>query len=295
MSTHGNRVSSERLLTAAVLCSDDTARLDAWERVLRQRFQEIWLSLDGRVWRNSTVSTAVAPQSVDALFWHEGDPDLEGMLSNVRSTQVFLFNEAGTPGEKGRYLPILRRAGTSIDLTAQDIDEIADYVLHPQARKDIPSCCTLPVIDYLEPALAILCQGYLVAHACADQWNSSVHAESSIGPPYGRALSAMGWDSFSRDGDVLARLRELVDRGSEEEAAKGLCKHARGLTYWGAVKRPLRDIVSGRKFWKGGAEGYENVTKLAKTIAAGTSPVSDVEMVAKAYLEIRGRLAARDD
>src|ERR1051326_9136684 len=184
----------EGTLIAAVLCGDDAdTRRNAWAQLLVRRFRVVWLSSDGRYWKAFPDETAKAANltAVDAVFFHDSDRRLDGELRGVTATQVFLFHESGTPKQRESYLPILRQAGDSIDLTQQDVDEIADYVAHPQLRMDIPSCCTPRSRDYLLPALAILCQGYLAAHACAGLW-SNLPASAPVDSAYRRALLAMG-------------------------------------------------------------------------------------------------------
>jgi hypothetical protein len=284
----------ETTLSAAILCGDDDGvRAMAWVQLLRHRFQQIWLSSNGHDWRDVGIdaSAAAGLPAVHALFFHVGDLHLESKLDKVKATQVFLFNTPGTPKKTNEYLPILRPAGKVIDLTTTDVDEIADYVVRPQIRKDVPKCCTLRSADHLLPSLAILCQGYLAAHACASQWGSPAE-NVPAGTAYRRALSAMGWDSFSQQANAHSRLREFVGGDSGEESAKRLRERARGVEYWRAVTLRLGDIVSGKADWEGGAEGLEDVMKLAGVITAGNFPLSDVEMVANAYLALQGRLAA---
>ena len=278
--------------TAIVVCNDST-RLRGWEAILRPHFAEVWLTKDTITWGEGTKQ-GNRPKAVDALFLHEGDQHLTEKLASLKSTAWFVFNEVGTPrmASKGgpTYLSILREAGAVIDLMPTDIQEVADYSLG--IREEIPTCCQPLVRDLLLPALAILCEGFLIADACAKIWTAGL--EPVVANDLGEnALTAMGWDAFRRRADVLERLCELVGGANPGDAAGRLLERARARSYWDPVRHRLSEVVSSPRLWPGGAEGFGDVAKLAEAVANPKDSTIDIPMVAAAYLSLKKRLQRR--
>lgn len=163
---------NKQKLVAIVFCFDqNNYRRIEWGKLLSSMFDSVWLVSGKGKWRlfnskskkeGNNVSSKERPKEADAIFVHTGDlVSLNELLDTIQYKNRFDFNQPGTPKAETGILSIFR--GTNpFDLDKSDAKEIADYVAGLRTEK--PECCTRKdVLQYL-PALAILCQGYLVIH-----------------------------------------------------------------------------------------------------------------------------------
>jgi hypothetical protein len=166
-------------LTIVIMCNDE--RGDTLVGLLQPKVANLYLLKSGGC-RQFTPTDPVGlsmprhqvPLAADALLFHSVDRKHWDDLP-LQPTLVFEFNTPGTPLPKTGVLPVYRQTFPHVAITPGDIDELLDYIAHPQAI--LPRICQpLPTLDLL-PALHLLCQwvlhppsGQIEDNGCAPHW-----------------------------------------------------------------------------------------------------------------------------
>jgi hypothetical protein len=268
-----------------VLSSDE--EVDGLLAVLRGAFGEVWHSKDGTTWFEAAISDDSRPeQAFDALFLHWGDLHLRKMAVEVEAAAKFRYNTVGGFRRRNRdFIEIYKPIGLKVKFTESDAREIAAYATGVQSS--LPSCCTPPFHDVRLDALALLCQGYLVAHAIANRFDGT--ASLDTGAINDGTHADLGWEALEQD-DVIQRLLSILGVNTREAAAL-LRERARLPRYWEAI-RQARDPMSSWSIKPENSRDRERVKELICAIGDSSAKVT-LTMVAEAYRALSIHLAER--
>lgn len=166
---------TKTLTAVVVLLNSKDTRLKAWANLLMKNFAQVWLVSGIDAWgkldpdQNTIVSSLKSerPTVADVVLVHRSDnpTDVSSILSSIKSDfKRFVFSGPGVSSAEPLTIPIFRKT-EPWDLADRDGKELFDYVAGK--RTDMPACCTPEVFSFL-CALAILCQGYLIARGRTD-------------------------------------------------------------------------------------------------------------------------------
>lgn len=235
----------EITFTAVVVClNQNDPRLSNWGRLLSSRFQHVWLIWGRDGWGEfnlasgeiASVPKAQRPVKTDVVLIHRSD-DIITVGEILNSFEIgykrFVFSGPGIVSAEGVDIPIMR--GTNpFALNERDSSEICDYVAGK--RVELPSCCKPEETSSCLFALAVLCQGYLVARNRADLLGIEAAPFSftrALPNDLGMVVTKPDWwrkpfdginlvDAVAKEcgGDVPSEVRKLLDSpGGEDETA----------------------------------------------------------------------------
>lgn len=186
-------------------------------------------------------------------------------LDQTRFRHVVMFSRRSIGySSEGKF--IINRAIQNSDKdkpSTKEARELLEWSMNPDV-KELPSILQNPKrLPYLA-SLSIFCQGYLAVRYDYKEPKSS---------PLREALSSMGIDTIT-DTDIFSDLTSnTVDRK----------KKTTNPTWWtGAFENDQEATVALQRE----IEQEEAISELIEQILSASGPIDDVELVAKAYLEI---------
>ena len=158
---------SNTMLKALIVCSNK--RLKDLAIVLSRYFQVFGISFDDLFeWKDRDwvhLSTNDFPGNFDVMLFHTGMNDPDRIPKRIEVLKEFAFNDPGEPvTNRPNVFKILRPfSAAECPITPSVAEEIVNFALGN--RTDPPSVCHPSTTAEIIPALCILSQGYLAAHA----------------------------------------------------------------------------------------------------------------------------------
>lgn len=224
------------------------------------------------------------PEKVDLCLVHAGDSDLLDAVA--RSGRVFWFSTPGMFEAPEGDWPIRRPTSeTDFDITVRDAEELVAFCLGE--RTALPRCCvSKPVAQFL-PALSILCQGYLAAHADPLTGKPDLPEAHPAYRDCCQALHALNWLELVKQQSLeLATLPTIL---CEESTRKALQAAVNEGYWWKDCA--IAELVKGIHAEWGAptGRGWAHVMELLDNIKQNQlSPTT----VARAYLAVKQRLGS---